>query len=927
MVWRKWAGLSLSFILAITLGMPGARTEAAEQPVNLVRNKPLQTSSQASSTGPGTAAVDGDVTTFWQPLAKDREDMNVWISADLGKAETFNTFTVSFRSVDMVSAVSALVSSDGTTWEEVASKKSGLTAQDKLRFKDTSARYVKLDITLGKNSNVNLFEWGVYRESGDDTETDPEEPAVPADLASVFFVKENGQPYAVNEAIELNKGESKTLPLNLKGKRKNGDIVDLSNYSKTLKTNTKFIALEQNGTVTALQAGASTIYTEVKVTKDLTLLTSDIWILVKDPNEFMAELLIANTSFSHPRMKTEIGQPAVLQPGDDFPAVSVKANVKLNVSGRVVRNGQPVAVIPKVAVNKSETKNISLPFKANQPGSYEIRLTLQREGLPPAYDVFYFTAMNPAALPSGQSSIAYMGPDGKLVYVPDYKGNRVIDFSNAGYMGGGVQIPDVQARVAVEPGEGDDTARIQQAIDQVSQMPVGPDGFRGAVLLKKGRYEIEGTLYIRASGVVLRGEGQDEGGTLLFGTGNKPRNLIEIGSSKGPVIDSASMTDVTDLYVPSGARTFHVKDASNYKKGDKVIVRRTGNARFITEIGMDYIYKRPGGTVSQWGPFNLDFDRTITGINGNEITVDAPLASSIELRWGGGQLYKYNDDERIEKVGLEKMRVDSAFDPSVIDTAMDNGKTDPYYADEKHTERFVMMNSVKNAWVRDVTGYHLGYALVQMGRHAKWVTVQDAKVFDMVSIITGGRRYAYYIQGQQNLVQRTYAETARHGYVVDSRVQGPNVFLEGESRIDYNTSEPHHRWSVGGLFDNIKSPIMIRDRAWLGSGHGWAGANYVTWNTEGKLTSQQPPTAQNYAIGHVGEKVPGFLPDTDYDTRPRKDAYWEWHGRHVTPVSLYKQQLKERLGEQALHNIAYRPVGGGALDTPIPDGSRAYPGN
>ncbi|XOK61238.1 discoidin domain-containing protein [Paenibacillus elgii] len=921
MAWRKWIGFPVSFILAVTLGMPAMKTEASEQPVNLVRNKPVQTSSQASSTGPGTAAVDGDASTFWQPLAKDREDMNVWISADLGKAETFNTFTVSFRSVDMVSAVSALVSSDGTTWEEVASKKGNLTAQDKMRFKDTSARYVKLDITLSKNSNVNLFEWGVYRETGDGPGPNPEEPVIPSDLASVYFVKEDGQPYAVNEAIEMKKGESRTLSLSLKGKRKNGEIVDLSKYNKTLKTNTKFITVEQNGTVTALQAGASTVYTEVKVTKDLTLTTPDIWILVKDPNEFLAEALIANTSLVHPRMKTEIGQPAVLQLGDDFPAVSVQANVKLDVSGRVVRNGQPVAVIPKVAVNKSETKNVTLPFKANQSGSYEIRLTLQREGLPPAYDVFYFTVMDSAAIPDGQSSIAYTGPDGKLVYVPDYKGNRVIDFSNAGYMGGGVQLPDVQARVAVEPGEGDATARIQQAIDQVSQMPVGLDGFRGAVLLKKGRYEIEGTLYVRTSGVVLRGEGQDEGGTLLFGSGNKPRNLIEIGSSKGPVIDNASMTDVTDLYVPSGAKTFHVKDASAYKVGDKVIVRRIGNARFITEVGMDYIYKRPGGTVSQWGPFNLDFDRVITGINGNEITVDAALANSIELRWGGGQLYKYNDDERIEKIGVEKMRVDSAFDPSVIDTTMDNGKTDPYYADEKHTERFVMMNNMKNAWVRDVTGYHLAYALVQMGRHAKWVTVQDSKVFDMVSIITGGRRYAYYIQGQQNLVQRTYAETARHGYVVDSRVQGPNVFLEGESRIDYNTSEPHHRWSVGGLFDNIKSPIAIRDRAWLGSGHGWAGANYVTWNTEGKLTSQQPPTAQNYAIGHVGEKVPGFLPDTDYDTRPRKDAYWELHGRHVTPLSLYKQQLKERLGEQALQNIAYRPIGGGSLDTPIPQQS------
>jgi hypothetical protein len=173
----------------------------------------------------------------------------------------------------------------------------------------------------------------------------------------------------------------------------------------------------------------------------------------------------------------------------------------------------------------------------------------------------------------------------------------------------------------------------------------------------------------------------------------------------------------------------------------------------------------------------------------------------------------------------------------------------------------------------------------------------------MVSIVTGGRRYVIHYMGQLCLAQRIHVETARHAFVIDSRVPGPNVALDSDAVDNYNTSEPHHRWSVGGLFDNIKAPIAIRDRAWLGSGHGWAGANYVTWNTEGELTSQQPPTAQNYAIGHVGEKVPGLVPD-DYDSRPRQDAYWDHYGQHVALVSLFKQQLEDRLGEQAAANIA-----------------------
>src|SRR5690606_27822039 len=100
-----------------------------------------------------------------------------------------------------------------------------------------------------------------------------------------------------------------------------------------------------------------------------------------------------------------------------------------------------------------------------------------------------------------------------------------------------------------------------------------------------------------------------------------------------------------------------------------------------------------------------------------------------------------------------RMRVISDFDPSVTDTVMDNSTTDEYYADEDHAERFVVMDSVKNAWVRDVAGYHLSYALVQMGRNSKWITVQDSEMYDMVSIITGGRRYTFHMQGQQTLVQ------------------------------------------------------------------------------------------------------------------------------------------------------------------------------
>ena len=79
----------------------------------------------------------------------------------------------------------------------------------------------------------------------------------------------------------------------------------------------------------------------------------------------------------------------------------------------------------------------------------------------------------------------------------------------------------------------------------------------------------------------------------------------------------------------------------------------------------------------------------------------------------------------------------------------------------------------------------------------------------------------------------------------------------------------------------------------VGSGHGWAGANYVAWNCEGSIVCQRPPTAQNWTIGFVGKKSkPAF--------EGRPDGYFESFGIHVVPRSLYLKQLEDRLGKTAV---------------------------
>ena len=486
---------------------------------------------------------------------------------------------------------------------------------------------------------------------------------------------------------------------------------------------------------------------------------------------------------------------------------------------------------------------------------------------------------------NGSSTLVFRSADGKLNYKPyTDRGDVIPDFSRCGYGGGGVELPTVPVKVTVPSTEaGDDTKRIQAAIDQVAKLSPDKNGFRGAVLLQRGRYRIEDALRISVSGIVLRGEGQGEDGTVLIGTGKSARYLINVGAKSGVSEMKGTRQRITTDYMPVGARRFEVKDGSKFKMGDTVLVARIGNATWVHELGMDRIAPRTNAPerTKQWEPFSLNFDRVITAVDGNHVTIDAPIVCAIETRWGGGDVRRYTD-RRIEHVGVENLRGESEFDHSV--KLKKNGE---YFADEKHATGLVSFDNVKNAWARDLTAiyFYNGVSWIEGG--AKWVTVQDCTCLDPVSELTGGRRYAFNINGQLCLIQRCTARNSRHAFVLGARVPGPNVFLDCRSEQDHATSEPHHRWSVGGLYDNVHAPMAIQDRQWLGSGHGWAGANYMVWNGEGTLVCQQPPTAQNFAIGFVGK--PG---EAAFE---RPNGWWESKGQHVEPRSLYLKQLEDRL--------------------------------
>ena len=85
---------------------------------------------------------------------------------------------------------------------------------------------------------------------------------------------------------------------------------------------------------------------------------------------------------------------------------------------------------------------------------------------------FFFSSVQAQNNKPVKSQWAYLNSNGKLNYKTLPQGDRIMDFSYAGYMGGGVKIPLVDVKITVSPTAGDNSEAIQNAIDKVSEMPL-----------------------------------------------------------------------------------------------------------------------------------------------------------------------------------------------------------------------------------------------------------------------------------------------------------------------------------------------------------------------------------------------------------------------------------------------------------------------
>jgi hypothetical protein len=472
-----------------------------------------------------------------------------------------------------------------------------------------------------------------------------------------------------------------------------------------------------------------------------------------------------------------------------------------------------------------------------------------------------------------KSEWAYIAGDHRLHYKTDARGNHIMDFSSAGYHGGGVAPPVVSEAKRLTPVTGDNTARIQAVLDEA----------HGAVVLAPGEYELAATLSVARSGVVLRGE---SGATVRLA--GKPHRFLDIHGS-GTYRLEGEETAIVDTYVPSGTDTFRVRDAASFHPGDRVLVQHPVTTEWVHFMGMDTLVR--DGKPQTWIKVGnvIRTDRVIRAVSGDRVTLDVPLSDDLDSKFTSATLVHYGFPGRITEVGVENLKIVAPFDDVPI--------SGPQYT-------ALRIDGAEDAWARDIEIQETQNGVV-IGPTAKRVTLTNVRINHSSAHSGSAAPADFALQGTQILLNRCSVTGAEGTWpvVTQAQVTGPIVVLNFHA--DHRGIAPHQRWATGLLVDGGDFPgsgertagIAFTNRTTMGSGHGWDIGWAVAWNVRSPfLVIQQPPGAINWCIGCVGLKV---------TSKTGPDGVFDSTGKPVEPTSLYLEQLRERLGDAALKNIGY----------------------
>ena len=502
------------------------------------------------------------------------------------------------------------------------------------------------------------------------------------------------------------------------------------------------------------------------------------------------------------------------------------------------------------------------------------------------------------------------GPDGKLAYATTSTGDHIVDFSYAGYRGGGVALPNAPVAETLTPSGADDTAALQSALERVAAI-ASKSNSPQALLLAPGTFHLSAPINISASDVVLRGSGRDKTTVQLTGTphigfimglstsaASNPDADVENTAEDRPSGAPHAHTALANTYIPSGTRELPVVDAAGFAVGDTILIHHPITPDYLHFMGMDHLTRN--GKDEHWIGSAITTERRIEAIRGNTLILDVPITDDYDPRFGGGDMTTVRaalPPARLHDAGIEALTLTA---PSVS-IALDDPQFDG-----------IDITSAEDVWLRDLAILDTTN-FVRVQAQARRVTIDRVDLTEHKPVTSSAKPFGFSLAGTQTLVMRSSAHGDKLFFAAtQARIQGPNVLLDCDFSGD-QAVEPHQRWSTGFLVDNVRvhgGAIDLINRGEMGSGHGWTIGWSVIWNsTANELVAQNPPGSINWVIGSKGQRRRQPMPikgSRGHNEGPDlPEAIYDSWDNPVQPRSLYLQQLTDRLGPQAVKNIGY----------------------